>query len=118
MANESVTPRSLGYRMPAEWERHAATWLAWPHNAEDWPGRFHPIPWVYCDIIRHLSGVENVHLLVGNAAAEQRARNMLVKTGAQLGRVHFHHPKRITGPRCHHQLALQRLGEVRGLAAR
>jgi agmatine deiminase len=90
MANESVTPRSLGYRMPAEWERHAATWLAWPHNAEDWPGRFHPIPWVYCDIIRHLSGVENVHLLVGNAAAEQRARNMLVKTGAQLGRVHFH----------------------------
>jgi agmatine deiminase len=90
MANESVTPRSLGYRMPAEWEPHAATWLAWPHNAEDWPGRFHPIPWVYCDIIRHLSGVEDVDLLVQDAAAEQRARNMLVKTGAQLDRVHFH----------------------------
>ncbi len=90
MASESVTPRSLGYRMPAEWERHAGTWLAWPHNAEDWPGRFHPIPWVYCDIIRHLSGVEDVHLLVENRTAEQRARGMLTRTGAQLDRVHFH----------------------------
>jgi agmatine deiminase len=90
MQNESVTPRSLGYRMPAEWEPHAATWLAWPHNAADWPGRFHPIPWVYCDIIRHLSRVEDVHLLVENEAAEQRARALLGKTGARVDRVHFH----------------------------
>jgi agmatine deiminase len=90
MQNESVTPRSLGYRMPAEWEPHAATWLAWPHNAADWPGRFHPIPWVYCDIIRHLTRVEDVHLLVENDAAEQRARAMLAKTGARVERVHFH----------------------------
>ncbi len=90
MANEPVTPRSLGYRMPAEWEPHAATWLAWPHNAADWPGRFHPIPWVYCDIIRHLTRVEDVHLLVQDAAAEQRAHNMLKRCGAQLSRVHFH----------------------------
>jgi agmatine deiminase len=90
MQNESVTPRSLGYRMPAEWEPHAATWLAWPHNAADWPGRFHPIPWVYCDIIRHLTRVEDVHLLVENEAAEQRARALLGKTGARVERVHFH----------------------------
>ncbi len=76
--------------MPAEWETHAATWLAWPHNANDWPGRFHPIPWVYCDIVRHLSRVEDVHLLVNDAAAEQRARGMLGRVGAQLDRVHFH----------------------------
>jgi len=76
--------------MPAEWEPHAATWLAWPHNAADWPGRFHPIPWVYCDIVRHLSRVEDVHLLVENAAAEQRARSMLTRTGARPDRVHFH----------------------------
>jgi agmatine deiminase len=85
-----MTPREQGYRMPAEWEPHSATWLAWPHNAEDWPGRFHPIPWVYCDIIRHLTRVEDVHLLVNNAAAEQRARGMLTKVGANLARVHFH----------------------------
>jgi agmatine deiminase len=90
MATESATPRSLGYRMPAEWETHAATWLAWPHNAADWPGRFHPIPWVYCDIVRHLSQVEDVHLLVEDGVAEQRVRNLLGRTGAQLGRVHFH----------------------------
>jgi agmatine deiminase len=90
MANESVTPRSQGYRMPAEWEPHAATWLAWPHNAADWPGRFHPIPWVYCDIVRHLTRVEDVHLLVENEAAEQRARALLTRTGARVERVHFH----------------------------
>jgi agmatine deiminase len=85
-----MTPREQGYRMPAEWEPHTATWLAWPHNAEDWPGRFHPIPWVYCDIIRHLTRVEDVHLLVNNGAAEQRARGMLAKVGANLNQVHFH----------------------------
>ena len=86
----SATPRSLGYRMPAEWDRHTATWLAWPHNAGDWPGKFHPIPWVYCDIVRHLSSVEDVHLLVQDAVAEQRVRGMLGKTGTRLDRVHFH----------------------------
>src|SRR6201996_8576884 len=90
MSTEHATPRSLGYRMPAEWDTHTATWLAWPHNAADWPGRFHPIPWVYCDIVRHLSHVEDVHLLVQDAAAEVRARNMLSRSGAQLDRVHFH----------------------------
>ena len=84
MAAEPATPRSQGYGMPAEWETHAATWLAWPHNANDWPGQFHPIPWVYCDIVRHLSRVEDVRLLVNDAVAEQRARGMLGRVGAQL----------------------------------
>jgi len=84
------TPRALGYRMPAEWEPHQATWLAWPHNPEDWPGKFQPIPWVYAEIVGHLARVEQVHILVDDAAAEKRARNVLKKTGANLGRVHFH----------------------------
>lgn len=49
------TPRQHGYRMPAEWEPHEATWLAWPHNPEDWPGKFQPIPWVYAEIVGHLA---------------------------------------------------------------
>ena len=85
-----ATPRQLGYRMPAEWDRHAATWLAWPHNPEDWPGKFQPIPWVYADIVRHLSQVEDVHILVQDAAAAKRVRNILKRTGAALDRVHFH----------------------------
>ena len=71
---ENATPRSLGYRMPAEWEPHTATWIAWPHNASDWPGRFQPIPWVYAEIVRQLAAVEQVHILVQSVDAEKRAR--------------------------------------------
>jgi agmatine deiminase len=84
------TPQQLGYRMPAEWASHAATWIAWPHNPEDWPGKFQPIPWVYCEIVRHLSRVEDVHILVNDAAAEKRATNILARQHADLARVSFH----------------------------
>lgn len=70
-------PATLGYRMPAEWETHAATWLAWPHNRTDWPGKFEPIPFVYAEIVRHLVRVERVELIVQDEAAEQRAREVL-----------------------------------------
>jgi agmatine deiminase len=81
----------LTYRMPAEWEPHAATWLAWPQNREDWPGKFQPIPWVYAEIVRHLSRVEDVHILVNNQAIEDRACTMLKRGGANVARIHFHH---------------------------
>ena len=84
------TPIQLGYRMPAEWDRHQATWLAWPHNPEDWPGKFQTIPWVYAEIVRLLSAHERVHILVDHARAEQRARGILERTGANLDRVTFH----------------------------
>ncbi len=79
------------YRMPAEWAPHAATWIAWPHNPEDWPGKFQPIPWVYAEIVRHLSRVEEVHILVNDLAAERRATGILRRGGANLARIHFHH---------------------------
>jgi agmatine deiminase len=85
-----TTPRAFDYRMPAEWAPHAATWIAWPHNAEDWPGKFQPIPWVYSEIVRHLSQVEGVHILVNNEDAEHRATNHLRRAGANLARLHFH----------------------------
>ncbi len=76
--------------MPAEWAPHTSTWIAWPHYPEDWPGKFQPIPWVYCEIVRHLSRVEEVHILVNNAVAEKRAYGMLRRQGANLARLHFH----------------------------
>jgi agmatine deiminase len=85
-----TTPRDLNYRMPAEWAPHAATWIAWPHNADDWPGKFQPIPWVYSEIVRHLSQVEGVHILVNNEDAERRATGHLRRAGANLARLHFH----------------------------
>ena len=85
-----TTPRDQNFRMPAEWAPHAATWIAWPHNAEDWPGKFQPIPWVYSEIVRHLSRAEDVHILVSNADAERRATSLLRRAGANLARLHFH----------------------------
>jgi agmatine deiminase len=83
------TPRALGFRMPAEWEPHEATWIAWPHNRDDWPGRFAPIPWVYGEIVRKLARVERVRILVEDADHERRARRVLRKVGADLEAVEF-----------------------------
>jgi agmatine deiminase len=80
-----------GLRMPAEWETHAATWLAWPHETSDWPGKFAPIPWVYGEIVRHLSRVEKVKILIAGKDAEQKARKVLQKAGAELAAVTFFH---------------------------
>ncbi|MGI4854382.1 MAG: agmatine deiminase family protein [Janthinobacterium lividum] len=80
----------LGYRMPAEWDTHASTWIAWPHNAEDWPGKFQPIPWVYSEIVRHLSQVEEVNILVNDERAQKVASRILTRAGANLARLHFH----------------------------
>jgi agmatine deiminase len=93
VGNETVskaTPRALGYRMPAEWDRHEATWLAWPRNPEDWPGKFLAIPWVYAEIVRLLSAHEQVHILVDDEKAEQRALGILGRAGAALDQVSFH----------------------------
>jgi agmatine deiminase len=84
------TPNQLGYRMPAEWDRHDATWLAWPHNPDDWPGKFQTIPWVYSEIVRLLSACERVHILVNDARAEERARRILDRASAKLDQVGFH----------------------------
>jgi agmatine deiminase len=71
------SPASLGYRMPAEWEPQRATWLAWPHNRGDWPGKFEPIPYVYAEIVRHLARSTRVELIVNDAKSESRARTVL-----------------------------------------
>ena len=76
--------------MPAEWEPHASTWLAWPHYRGDWPGKFEPIPWVYAEIIRHLGRHERVDLIVNNAASEKHARKVLSKANALSKNVRFH----------------------------
>jgi agmatine deiminase len=74
--------------MPAEWEPHRATWLAWPHNAEDWPGKFEPIPWVYVEIVRHLHRSEHV-CIVALPEVEAQARQLLARAGVDLARLSF-----------------------------
>ena len=75
--------------MPAEWEPHRATWLGWPHELTDWPGKFGPIPWAFAEIVRHLSRVERVVLLVESAEAEKRVKVIVKKSGANLEAVDF-----------------------------
>jgi len=79
----------MTWRMPAEWEPHQATWLAWPHERSDWPGKFAPIPWVYGEIVRRLARVERVRILVQDAALEKSARRVLTKCAADLSAVEF-----------------------------
>src|SRR5579864_508980 len=88
-----LKPSQPEFRMPAEWEPHQATWLAWPHERTDWPGKFAPIPWIYGEIVRRIARVEKVRILVEHAVAEKNARRVLVKCGADLDAVQFfHHP--------------------------
>jgi agmatine deiminase len=91
MASAKNSPSTLsGFRMPAEWEPHEATWLSWPHEKTDWPGKFAPIPWVYAGIVRHLARVERVRILVQDAAAENDAKKILKKAGADLSAVDYY----------------------------
>jgi agmatine deiminase len=90
LKEETKTPRALGFRMPAEWEPHQGTWLAWPHNPEDWPGKFSSIPWLYAEIVRLLAIRERVCLIVEDAAMERRVRSMLKRSGVNLAQVDFH----------------------------
>jgi agmatine deiminase len=86
---ESPTPADLEYRMPAEWAPHEGTWLGWPHEVTDWPGKFPTVPWAFAEIVRLLSNVERVFLLVENRAAEMRVRAILKRSGANLKAVKF-----------------------------
>ena len=88
-SEKATTPFELGFWMPAEWEPHEATWLGWPHEVTDWPGKFPAIPWAFAEIVRLLSRVERVYLLVQNREAQARARAMLKKSGASLDAVDF-----------------------------
>jgi len=83
------TPAAQGYRMPAEWEPHVATWLAWPHERSDWPGpgKLEAVRWVYAEIVRHLTPGERVRVLVQDDRLERAARVMLGRAGVDASRV-------------------------------
>jgi agmatine deiminase len=89
MTKMNPTPVSLGFRMPAEWEKHEATWLGWPANRTDWPGKFIPIPWVYGEIVRQLAPGEIVRLIVASKQHEAKAKKILRDAGVDLTRIEF-----------------------------
>jgi len=70
-------------RWPAEWEPHAATWIAWPHHEPDWPGKLESIRWVYAEIVRVLHAHERVEILCNDSDASDEARQHLEAHGVR-----------------------------------
>lgn len=83
------TPGQLGYSMPAEWEPHDATWMGWPQNRTDWPGKVSTIPWVYGEMVRKIAVGERVRILVDSPAVEARARRVLEAARAGMDQIEF-----------------------------
>ena len=77
-------------RMPAEWEPHRATWIAWPHHEPDWPGKLGPIPWVYAEIARVLHRHELVEILCHDEEVREGARSMLDAHGVDARGYRLH----------------------------
>jgi agmatine deiminase len=83
------TPADLGFRLPAEWEPHAATWIAWPHQRADWPGKADAIVWVFAELVRQITRGERVRILVSGSGAERQARHLLDRSRVDLAAVEF-----------------------------
>src|SRR5512133_2531790 len=81
------TPKQSGFRMPAEWEPHAATFLAWPHKRGDWPGKADAIPWVFAEMARELARVERVRVLVRDAKEQRLGAGVFGRAGVDLSQV-------------------------------
>ncbi len=81
---------STKYRMPAEWEPHEATWIAWPHHEPDWPGKLEPIHWVYAEIVRVLAEGERVEILCHDDATRERTVDCLNKVGVTASGYRLH----------------------------
>ena len=87
LAPRPGSPAARGYRMPAEWEPHRATWLVWPQNPTDWAPKTAAVQWCFAEIARLLSRSEAVCLLLAGPAAEARARRQLQRSGVDPGRI-------------------------------
>jgi len=83
------TPSQLGYRMPAEWEKHEATWLAWPHNRDTWAD-IEKIEEAYAEIVKNIHAGEKVNLLVNGVSEEQAAKKRLVSANIDIKKVFFY----------------------------
>ena len=81
------SPAARGFRMPAEWELHRATWLVWPHNRTDWEPKTAAVQWAYAEITRLLIDGEAVCILLADRAVERRACAMLLKAGVDPARI-------------------------------
>jgi len=77
------------YKLPAEWEQHNATWISWPHNKSDWPGKFSAIPFVYAEIVKQISRGEIVRIIVESKDHQKKAEKVLKDSNVDLTNIEF-----------------------------
>ena len=90
IVTEKRTPAEMGYRFPAEWEKHAATWLSYPHNEASWPGKIHTIFPFYLEFIRHLAAGERVNINVTGPEMRERVEKSLRQANVQMSAITLH----------------------------
>jgi agmatine deiminase len=78
------------YSLPAEWDKHEATWIGWPHNKEDWPGKFSPIPWVYGEIVKYISRGEKVRIIVEDKDHQKKTERVLKSVDVNFDNIEFY----------------------------
>ncbi len=88
--NNQVTPSGLGYYFPAEFSKHEATWLSWPHKEASWPGTIHKIFPYYAQFIKEIAKYERVRINVSDEAMRQSALKHITAAGADLSKLSFH----------------------------
>ena len=86
---DSQTPKQLGYYFPAEFEKHDATWLSWPHKEESWPGTINKVYPAYSQFVKILALSEKVRINVRDEQMKGFAISQLLLAGADLNQVEF-----------------------------
>ncbi len=90
MKNQKTKINISEYSLPAEWEKHEATWIGWPHNKEDWPGKFYPIPWVYGEIVKYISRGEKVRIIVEDKGHQKKTERVLKSVDVNFDNLEFY----------------------------
>jgi len=91
MKTDMMYPASQGFSFPAEWAKHTATWLSWPHKEESWPGKIASIYKPYCEFIKIVAEGELVRINIANTDMEAFAKSELIKAGVDMYQIEFHH---------------------------
>lgn len=103
-----MTPDVQGFRMPAEWEHHEATWLTWPHDGRHWPGHFEHIPAVWARMVKEFEDGEDVHIFIHDNATKRSAEEAMKSAGVKGERVYLHHaPNNFSWARDHGPIFLK-----------
>ena len=91
-ADHAATPNARGYRQPAEWAPHEATWLSWPHNRDSWPGVFERAEPAMVEFVRALAACEPVYINVLDADHERHVRKLLARAASPAALLFYRFP--------------------------